>query len=211
MNVPLASLVESRWAFADPASGKKTEAIRRTRARSAIVVVTVDALMRFFVLHTFAARCSTDELTDHILMVNDQFRPRLFGIEANAMQSLYGDMVGREARQQSKVLPLTAIEQPTGIDKDWRIRSILQPVIRSGRMILQPHQHELRQEIGSFPMSSTKDLVDALASVVAMVPVRQTKRETNSEVEALARYLREAGVPASQIVRRIEEELARAS
>jgi len=188
-----------RVAFCDPAGGKKLQ-IKRVRARSAIVVVAQDTLNRLFVLHAWADRCSTDRLTQMILKVNADLRPRLFGIEANAMQSLYGDMVRRESRTtKGPRLPLIPVEQPTKIDKDWRIRSVLQPAIAEGRLFILPTLYELRAEITTFPMSPTKDLIDALASAIALMPKRAVARERQEEMQARLAYLRETGASPQYI------------
>lgn len=191
-------------AFCDPASGKR-EIIRRTRARSAIIVVGADALTRLFVLFAWADRCSTDTLIEKILSTQEQFHPNIFGIEANAMQSLFADAVGREARDKHKTLPLVPVTQPTKIDKDWRIRTTLQPPIGEGRIFIQPTQYELKAEMLSFPMTPTKDLIDALASAVALIPHQGTRRDFDSEAQQLAQYLRDSGAPASYIEQRMME------
>lgn len=206
-SIPVDDL-QTRIAFCDPASGKKL-ALKRVRARSAIIVIAQDPLSRLFVLHAWAERCSTDKLTNRILDVNERYKPKVFGIEANAMQALYGDMVSREARFRSKRLPLSPVEQPTKIDKDWRIRMALQPVIADGRLFIQPDQHELRAELTTFPMSMTKDLIDALASAVTLMPQRAIARETKDEVDKLAAYLRASGAPPRYIEQRVGELLGR--
>ena len=200
--VKLADLTE-RYAFCDPASGRTV--LKHAKARSAIVVLAVDDLSRLFVLHAWATRCPTDRLIDEILKLAEQYRPRLFGIEANAMQVLFADAVMREARYRGKTLPLTAIMQPTKIDKNWRIRTALQPVIAEGRLFVQPTQHELKHELTSFPMSPLKDLVDALASAVTLVPPRTTRVQRDDEREALADYLRRSGMPPAHIEARLQE------
>lgn len=193
-----------RAAFCDPASGKR-EIIRRIRARSAVVVVGADAMTRLFVLHAWADRCSTNTLIEKILETQSQFHPNIFGIEANAMQSLFADAVGREARQTNRVLPLIPVNQPTKIDKDWRIRTALQPVIGDGRLFIQPTQYELKGEMTSFPMTITKDIIDALASCVALIPHQSTRRDFDNESRELAEYLRSSGAPASYIEQRLSE------
>ena len=198
----LATLTE-RYAFCDPASGKT--ALKHAKARSAIVILAVDDLARLFVLHAWAARCPTDRLIDQILALAEQYRPRLFGIEANAMQVLFADAVMREARYRGKTLPLTAVVQPTKIDKNWRIRTALQPVIAEGRLFIQPTQHELKHELTSFPMSPLKDLADALASAVTLVPPRTTRVQQDDERDALADYLRRSGAPPAYIEQRLLE------
>lgn len=193
------SELADRVAFCDPASGKSL-ALKRVRARSAIIVCAQDALRRIFVLHAWADRCSTDKLTTTIFKVNLDWRPKLFGIEANAMQSLYGDMVRREAKASNQPrLPLVPVEQPTRIDKDWRIRSILQPVIAEGRLFLRPDMYELKSEITTFPVNPIKDMVDALASAVALLPKRAVQRQRREESAARLAYLRETGAPDEYI------------
>lgn len=194
---PVAALADTT-AFCDPAGGKRM-ALKRVRARSAIVVVGSDAISRIFVLHTWADRCSAGDLTERILRIQADFKPRVFGVEANAMQALYGEMVAREAKHKGARLPLLPVKQPTNVDKDWRIRTALQPVIGAGRLLIQPHHYELKTELTTFPMSTTKDLIDALASAVALLrktPVPQARRD---ELQALLAYLRETGAPASYI------------
>jgi hypothetical protein len=196
VNVKLSDL--QKFAFCDPASGKK-EQVKRVRARSAIIVVGADALTRIFVLHAWAERCSTEKLMDRILEVNDFWVPRVFGIEANAMQSLFADAMSLEARHRDKQLPLTAVYQPTKLEKDFRIRTAIQPVIAFGRLFLQATQHELESELKSFPMSPVKDMVDALASAIELVPPRAPQRQTNDEMEAHLAYLRASGAPPEYI------------
>lgn len=191
-----------RWAFCDPAGNNKrgAEGLRKIRARSAIVVVAVDpALQRIFSIHSWADRCSTDTLVEKLFNVYAQFRPKQFGIEANAMQSLFAAMMLRETRAKGLKVPFVPINQPTKIDKDFRIRTALQKVIADGRLFVPTEQVELLTEIRSFPTGQTKDLVDALASVVAMVPMRTTKARVSEEEESVLRYLRESGAPASVI------------
>ena len=190
------------YAFCDPASGKQQ--LRRVRARSAIIVVAPDPIQRIFVLFAWAKRCSTAKLIEEILSVSERFKVKLFGVEANAMQSLFVDALRREARHQEKRLPLVPVMQSTKVEKDWRIRSMLQPVIAHGRLFTQANQHELNNELASFPMAATKDLVDALASAISLVPAKSTRKQKDGEAAALARYLRETGASP----RHIEERLA---
>ena len=190
-------------AFCDPASGKQQ--LRRVRARSAIVVVAQDDLQRMFVLYAWAKRCSTDTLVKEIFSVAERFKVRLFGVEANAMQSVFVDDLRREARYREKRIPLVPVPQPTKVEKDWRIRAALQPVIAHGRLLTQPNQHELNNELATFPMSATKDLVDALASAISLIPAKSTRKQKDGAQASLARYLRETGASPSHIEERLAE------
>ena len=203
--IPFDGIVD-RVAFCDPASSKKgSAAIKRTRARSAIIVLGQDLLTRIFVLHAWAERCSTDKLIDTIFDVNEQFRPKPFGGEKNGLQGLFQDAVEREARYRNKVLPLQQVEHSTRIDKDFRIRAALQPVIAAGRLFVQDSQVELLTEITSFPRYPTKDLIDALASAVTLLPTRTIQRQRDDHVEQVAHYLRQSGAPPDVIARRVAE------
>ena len=191
------------FSFCDPASGRQV--LRRVRARSAIIVVAADNLQRFFVLHAWAGRPTTTQLVTRLLDVGEKFRPRRFGIEANAMQSLFADLVSAQARELKKRIPFVPIVQATKVDKDWRIRTTLQPVIENGRLFTQPNQHELITEISTFPVSTTKDMIDALASAIMLAPRRPAPERQRDELDALTAYLRNSGAPPSVIEARVRE------
>lgn len=199
--VPLTDIVD-KVAFLDPASGKKL-AVKRVRARSAIVVIGVDLLARIYVLHAWADRVPTATLMDKVMDVQTRFTPRAFGCEANAMQSLFADAIRLEANHRAVALPLVPVHQPTHVDKDFRIRAALQPVVAWGRLFLRRDQVELKSEIESFPMSATKDLVDALASAIALAPATPAPRMRSEERREYAEYLRDVGVEPWEIEEKV--------
>lgn len=187
------------YGFVDPAAGKADAAIRRVRARSAIIVVGGCQLGRIFVLHAWAARVPTDVLIDTMYTLHDQYRFKVLGVEANAMQSLFVDSIIRDARKCGKEIPFSPVFQPTNREKDFRIRSRLQPLFGAGKLFIPEEFKELRTEIENFPMHPTKDLVDALASAVSLMPVKAPRRAQDDEAIALAKYLRETGAPGHAV------------
>jgi predicted phage terminase large subunit-like protein len=193
----------SIYAFADPAGGKGR--VKRVSARAAYVVVAQDFLTRVIVLEARAGRWSTDVLTDKLIDAALRWRPRVFGVEANAMQELYAASLSRECRQRGLKIPFSPVWQPSGIEKDFRIRTAIQPVLAAGRLVIPdaPEFYELREELKGFPIAQTKDLVDALAS--SIVPQRSMPAQEREEVEGLADYLRRSGAPPEYIERRIAE------
>ena len=197
----------NRYAFLDPASGRQT--IKRTRARSAIVVIGVDSLNRIFVLETWAERAATTKIIEQVLVLNNRWQPKLFGCESNAQQSLFADVLNDTGKRQviggGRKLPLTAVFQPTKVDKDFRIRSAIQPVIADGRLFVPARLTEMRLEIQAFPMGGTKDLIDALASAIGLVPFRPVKQMRDDEAKALSAYLRKCGTPAWAIEQKLRE------
>lgn len=196
----------SVYAFCDPAGGKGR--VKRVSARAAIVVIAQDHLTRVHVLEALAQRWSTDALTDKLIEVGLTWKPRSFGIEANAMQELYASALARECRMRGLHIPFAPVWQPSGIEKDFRIRTAIQPVLASGRLVIPAGAAftELRDELKGFPIAQTKDLVDALASAIRMLPARTAPAQDREEASALAAYLRSTGAPAEYI----EERVARA-
>lgn len=194
----------STYAFLDP-SGGKNQTIKRVAARSAIVIVQECLKDSLLVTEAWAAKCSTDELTERVFDYNRLYRPRLFGVESNAMQSLYVDSLLRESRQKGFTIPLVPWRQPTNIEKDFRIRTTLQPWLSHGKLIMRDTLLELKNELLAFPTGMLKDLVDALASVVAMVPPRSTTEYVDSEIVSLMQYMKNCGYGPDAIMRRVAE------
>lgn len=205
-----------KYFFADPASGKIR--LRKKRARQAIVGIGVDWLQRVYVIYAWAGRLPASKFRDKIISVYERYQPRLFGIEANAMQELFGDLVRDKAIEKFGTVRMIPVYQPTKIDKDFRIRTSLEPVMFDGRLFIHgertsdqelsghdSHMNELISELRGFPSAATKDLVDSLASAISLVPKRTYEEQQRDESEELARYLRAQGVPGHQIERRVAE------
>lgn len=203
VKIKLADLPE-RYAFVDPASSKKDGELKRIKARSAIIVLAPDWLNRIFVLDAWAGRCTTDALIERMYETHEKWKLRVLGGEANGLQELFQEAVQRDARLRGRSLPLRPVHQPTRVEKDWRIRTTLQPIIANGRLFIRPEMTELRTELGAFPLSPLKDMVDALASAVRLIPPRYTKRERSQALEDKLDYLRKSGAPPHII-----EEVAR--
>ena len=190
-----------RYCYVDPASGKKERELKKVRARSAIVVVAPDWQGRIFVLDAWAERTSTEKLIERMYSTHDKWQLKIMGGEANGMQSIFQDAVIRDARLRGKHLPLTHIYQPTGIDKDTRIRTRLQPLIANGRLFVRQDMTELITEIEGFPLTPFKDCIDALAGAVALIPPIATTPERDRELDTLLDYLRRTGAPPDYIER----------
>lgn len=194
------------YAFTDPASARGR--VRKIRARQAIIVIATDWLLRVFVVFAWAGRLPTSRYIDKLMTVGETFikyNLRRFGVEANAMQSLFADVVAAEARKRLKRIPFVGIYQSTKTDKDFRIRTAIEPVINHGRVFIQDKQIELESELKGFPTAATKDLVDCLASAISMIPARPSIVQKDEEVEALADYLRRSGMASWMVQQRILE------
>ena len=204
MKIPFEQL--EFFAFCDPAGSKKAQEIKRTRANAAIVCVGADALMRVFVVEWWEKRASTEEMTEKIFDVNRVWKPKMFGCEANAMQELYGNMVQLEAKHRNVRLPLTPVYQTSKVEKTYRIRTGLQPVIRAGRLFMHERMIGERTKLAGFPMNVKQiDGIDALENAIRLIPKRATPKQRNEEVENVAAYLRAQGVSPQAIEMRVRE------
>ena len=193
-----------RFAFADPAAGK--EARKKTRARQALIVAGRDWLNRWFELYSWAGRETATQFRDRVVNTYEEYTPRRLGVEANGMQVLFGALIRDHARKNNgehvRIIP---IYQPTNVEKNFRIRTGLEPVINQGRLFLKDKTSDLAVEIRGFPTAATKDLVDGLETVIRMAPKRADQQESNAEVEKYARYLRSTGCPPNLIAQKIAE------
>lgn len=172
------------------------------------MTVRADPIGRIFVMQAWAGRISTGDLMETIYQVSERFRVKTFGVEANALQSLFVDAIARDVKLRDRKLPLVPVMQPTHRTKPDRVRSTLQPLLGAGRLFLlagDKGMEELRHEIATHPMNPRADMVDALASACRLVPPPKARRDYDAEREAKLRYLRSTGAPRSVI-----QEAARA-
>ena len=192
-----------KFGFVDPASGKGR--LSRIRSRQTIIIIGVDHLVRIFVLFSWVGHIQTSKFRDKIIKVYDQWRPKRMGIEANGMQVCFGDLVVEKAKAELGRIKLLPIPSPTKVEKNFKIRTTIEPIINDGRLFIPEDMVELRSEAQSFPTGRYKDLIDCLAMAIMLIPRRTTQAEHDSEIEGLARYLRESGAPSSYIEERIGE------
>ncbi len=183
--------------FLDAAGGKKSK--DKTKARSAITAVSSDAANRIFVRDVWAERCATEKIYQKIYEFNAKYKPEIFGIEGNAQQTLFVDSVSMDAYEKNIDIPIHCEIQPTSMDKDFRIRTHLQPVVSQGRLFVKKSQYALLEEILDFPMSTIKDIIDSLASAVKLLPKQIFISRASEDSKAHLQYLRDSGAPMDYI------------
>jgi hypothetical protein len=196
--------IQPRYLFLDPASGKGREKIKSVRARSAIVVIGMDVLQRIWVLDAWADRAGTNEIVKHFVDMSVKWGPIICGYEDVGQQSLLVDPILEKAGGMGVDLPLTPVGVSTKIEKKWRIRALLQPVIGAGRLMIREDLVELRNELTSFPMNVRMDLVDALATAVSLTPPIVSLSSVYDEKRELAKYLRDSGLGSREIEEQME-------
>lgn len=187
-------------AFLDPHGGEGD--LKRAASRSALVVAQTDALGRVFVLDTWAGRVPTTVVMAKIEAAIERWGIKTMGVEKTGLAGLWADAMRVNAALRMKRMPIVKVEQPRSMEKTYRIRTILQPLISRGMLFLQENQVELKNEIVSFPRSIHLDLVDALASLVRhVIPPIQTRQETAARADSYLKYLRDIGTHPRDIER----------
>jgi len=119
-------------------------------------------------------------------------------IETAGQQYLLYSHLVDEALRRGVRLPLVEGKQFTEDAKDERIKDTIQPLTAQGRLCIQSYQVELRQELTDFPKGATKDLLDALAGAISLMPKPQPIRAGQDSKQAVRDYLARARVPLSQ-------------
>lgn len=172
---PIAQL--DRVMCADPNSGSVL-----APDMAAVAVVGVSPDNEVFVLAMWSGRVSPSAFVDKIYSMAKRWRPRVLGIEKAGQQSTqhYFEIKAEEEDFRIRVEPLLHKSQ----EKEYRIRTALEPIIRSGQLYLLPSQQVLREQIVSFPDNILIDELDALAYFVQLArrPMRQEDQEERGKV-----------------------------
>ena len=175
------------YCYIDPASGRKSA--KRPGARTAIIVACHAPPAFILVLHAWAARASTTEITQEVFNVYAQFRPIQIGLETAGQQYLLYSHILDEALRKGLKLPLVEGKQYTEDAKDARIVESIQPLVMQGRLCIQSHHTMLRDELADYPRGATKDLLDALAGCISVIPKPQPLLGAQDSRQAVLDYL----------------------
>ncbi len=194
-----------RYAFADLAAGKDARKSRKRRSRQVIVVGSRDWLARWFWIYIWAGYETTSDFKERLIRAHETYDPRLFGLEANGMQVLFGSLVRDEAKERLGRSKFVPIYQPTKVEKNYRIRTGFEPPLDRGQIFIQNKEIEARSEIAGFPTSMYKDIIDALETCMNRVAPKRVKASVEDhERDEYAAYLRTSGLPAHLIAQEVE-------
>lgn len=192
--------------FSDPAGPKKTAGrqaeLKRVKARMAVVAAGLTPLGHIVILDAWAERATTIAFVDQLYAFWQRWHPSRLGIEEAAQQGLFieaFDYITRITKGQT--LPIVGIPVPNNQEKDYRIRTSLQPLMSEGRLIVNASHIELVSEIRNFPRSPLRDLLDCIAGAVKMLPTfrGQTASQPSHEAAQYVAYLKASGAPEATI------------
>ncbi len=195
----LAPLMLRTYAYLDEASGQ----VKRTgrTSRTAIVAIAQDDLGRMFVLYTWAGRVKPTEIVDQVIEAHIRYHPRMFGIESNAQQNLFAQLLTELIHRKGiRDFSPVYVKPPMDQTKTQRIKNAVQPAQRSGRLFLHEHLHpDLKREIETFPTGLTNDLIDALAGCIALAPPVYEPQTLQTTEDAVRAYLKALGMSENQL------------
>lgn len=146
----------------DPSMGKDREA----GDFSAIVTVAIDDDTRaIYVLDVDVARRSPSKTIDAILEYSKIREYAKFGIESNQFQELMVEELRRRANEARCNLMVKEINNTN--NKQIRIET-LQPMIKSGKLILSKKHRALLEEMRFYPKGRHDDALDAVEMAVKL-------------------------------------------
>lgn len=163
------------FAFIDPAIGQE-----KTHDYTALVVVSVDQHRNWYVRHASRQRITPSQIVELCFEVHTKWAPAAIGIESVAFQQALVTFAFEESRRRGINLPITGVTRSGDKTKEMRILSLV-PRFEWGTLFLAGNQHDLEQELGSFPRGRHDDILDALSSIEDIVYYPTEKRRTRDE------------------------------
>lgn len=153
------------YTFIDPAISQKQEA-----DYTAIATIGIDQGNNVYVLDMFQERVLPDRLMDEIFRIVQQWNPLKVWIEVVAYQKMLAFELRNQMRIRNRFFTLEEVT-PQG-EKEARIRTILQPRYGNHMVLHDRSMQELELELLKFPNGKHDDMIDALASCLALVEAR---------------------------------------
>jgi predicted phage terminase large subunit-like protein len=145
---------------------------------TAVVCAHVDVEGTWFIEQAKRFKISATDTVELVFELIKQFKPNCIGIESVAYQKALIHMLDQESRRRQVVLPLAEIKPGTDKTKEMRISS-LQPRFEWGRVLLNQGLDDLEDELLSFPRGKHDDLIDAMASLDAIIYYPQKARPSD--------------------------------
>lgn len=201
MQIDLQKLYKVAWC--DPSGARPAN---KGNARAAIVCVGMDDLERIYILQSWAAFCGADEILNRIYKFEDKWQPAVFGIDTTATQTIWLDMIRKDAELKGRKAPKMRGVALRG-EKRRVIETIIQPRAARGQLFRppEPEVKELMSEWKNFPSGMYRDALDALAHAIDLLPLRPPDVRKEMEVAHYRAYLKRIGLSQAEQDRRIAE------
>lgn len=162
------------YSFVDPAISQKQEA-----DFSAIVTIGITEKNDIYILDIYRGKVEPDELIENIIRIADEFNPNTIGIETVQFQKMLALELRKQMKMRNKMTHIYEMK-PTG-EKNARIKSVLQPRYSLKSMYHNKDLEEMNNfelELLKFPNAKHDDMIDSLASCIAMSNIEYEHKET---------------------------------
>lgn len=138
----------------DPALGKKTGALF-----GIVVVGRSPSQKRLYTVYAKGFKLSPSALIKKIVEVHLMYQPKGIAFETVQFQEFYKDKVKEYALENNVYLPVIPVK--TSQNKDVRISS-LSPYITDGTLTFNKNDHQLIEELLTYPKAAHVDILDTL-------------------------------------------------
>lgn len=169
----------------DPAIGQN-----KTSDYTGITVVDTDVDGNWFVRVARRERLTPTEIVNLVFKMNDEFEPRVIGVESVAYQKALIYLISEEMMTRKKMIPLKEILRPTDKKKETRIRGPLVPRYEWGRIYHAQGLYDLETELLQFPRGSHDDIIDSLCSMDEFItyPQKENLEDVKPNSQSDPRY-----------------------
>jgi predicted phage terminase large subunit-like protein len=162
------------FAMIDPAIGQEDH-----HDYTGIVVIDVDEDANWYIRVAKRARYTPTELVDLVFRINDQFHPKVIGIESVAYQKALLYMLDEEMKRRQRVIPAQEVHPGTDKSKEMRISGVLVPRYEWGRIYHAKGLEDLESELLLFPRASHDDICDALSTMDNIITYPEKEKKTD--------------------------------
>lgn len=131
-----------------------------------ILTLGQDLRKKLYVLDIIREKMNPYMLINRMLMTHLKWKPKIMGVEQNALQKTLKYFFDEVLSHRKVNLPIMPIKVDNQKSKEMRI-SALQPLFEQGRIYFpkdHPHLKDMEGELTKFPLAATDDIADALAS-----------------------------------------------
>jgi predicted phage terminase large subunit-like protein len=145
-----------------------------------VVVVSVDPDNRRYVRFARRYKITPTEIVQLVFKLNEEFQPAIIGVEDVAYQKALLYFLDEEMRRRNVLLPVKGVKPPNDRTKEMKILGMV-PRFEWGHMMLSQGLHDLEMELLQFPRGAHDDLIDALASMDAIIYPPDRERENDKQ------------------------------
>lgn len=156
--------------------------------KTAIAVVGVDNLNRWYILDLINSRLSPEQINQELLRLCSTWKPEVIGIESVVFSALLKPAFEKYAIESYNIIPEVIELKTYGKQKETRIKS-LQPFFERHEVFMKkPNNlerdiwYDLQEQLLRFPKTQYDDIIDALAYIPQLIYYRQFKEKTQSNI-----------------------------